>query len=86
MDVAGLANPWAAMPPARFVLWSYRGMGVRSPAACRDMTGSRADELAGARCAQLAERLQALAASGGAAVRADDGETALLELSGPLSL
>ncbi len=85
VDVAGLANPWAAQPPVRYVLWSYRGLAVRSPAECRAMAGTRADEIAGARCAEFQERLVSLATAGGAEVVADDGETVLLRLDAPLS-
>jgi hypothetical protein len=83
VDVAGLANPWASTPTVRHVLWSYRGPAIRSVASCRAMEGSRGDEIAGERCAELQVRLASLAATGGAEVLADDGQTVLLRLRAP---
>ena len=84
VDVAGLANPWASMPPVRYVLWSYRGFAVRSIGSCRGMDGTPSDILAGARCAELQLKLTELVESGRAEVVADDGEMVLLALAGPL--
>jgi hypothetical protein len=86
VDLEGLTNPWASIPAVNHVLWSYRGMAIRSTPACLDMARAGEESRAeGAACASLRERLGGLVASGQAKVIADDGEMALLYLAVPLS-
>lgn len=33
---AGLATPWARVPPVRYLIWEYRGFAVRTPGAYED--------------------------------------------------
>lgn len=80
VDIAGLATPWAKMPAAQYVMWEYRGYGVRSPQWYADLAqhpGRQYRELA-LRGLTFARRLENQ--SQRAEIIYDDGGMALFRL------
>ncbi len=87
VNIAGLGNSWAELPPARYVLWDYRGFGVPTSATCRTLIFGPAgpDEplrQGAALCISFRRLLGASADQ--SKVLYNDGETVLFRLKEPL--
>lgn len=80
VDVAGLATPWSKMPAVRYVMWEYRGDGIRSPEFYKRQ--ARGSNLYDRKIALLSlsfvRRLRKL--SGRAEILYDDGRMMLFRL------
>jgi hypothetical protein len=84
-DLGGLANPWALLPPTRFLLWSYRGPAIRTLAACQAMAQTEGrpwiDREGGRACVAWKRWLASL--GGTADILYDDGEMVLMRTKEP---
>jgi hypothetical protein len=84
VDISGPANPWATLPPVRYVLWEYHGYGTRTVGFCREETLSHNlhDRRDGELCLSFLKLLDDLAEH--SQILYNDGETVLFHLAKPL--
>jgi hypothetical protein len=84
VDIAGLVNSWAELPPVRYVLWDYRGSGMKTSADCQALAQGPDEPLrqGGALCVSFRNLLDASAKQ--SEVLYNDGETVLFHLAEPL--
>jgi hypothetical protein len=80
VEPAGAGNPWAYLPPARYLLLDYGGFATRPPNRYRSLAtrpGAR-ERLIAARALELSAMLAT--AFGGATALYDDGRIRLLRV------
>lgn len=86
VDLAGFGTPWSRVPPLSYVLWQYRGVGVRQPANYQEqMRGpGRRDSYLAARGDRVAAYLASLLPR--AQILFSDGQTVLFKVTSPPEL
>jgi hypothetical protein len=77
VELGGLVNPWAHLPPAHFVLWQFSGFGIDDERGCagRASAPDAHEQALGETCLQFRKLLARL--GGNAEILYEDGEMVL---------